>query len=109
MRLIVISSFIISLLLIWCIVKQLSIIRIQRKTMQMLRDFTYAMDEKKETDYKSLLIDFKSHLTALLMGVKYLRSGKLDNKPEMRAKYLQIVEEQALKILQGIEESEKTR
>jgi len=36
--------------------------------MQMLRDFTYAMDEKKETDYKSLLIDFKSHLTALLMG-----------------------------------------
>jgi len=41
--------------------------------------------------------------------VKYVRSGKLDNKPEMRAKYLQIVEEQALKILHGIEESEKTR
>ena len=35
MGLIVLSSFIISLLLIWCIVKQLSIIRIQRKTMQM--------------------------------------------------------------------------
>lgn len=68
-----------------------------------------AMKDIKNTDYKNLLIDFKSHLTALLMGVKYLRSGKLDNKPEMRAKYLQIVEEQALKILHGIEESEKTR
>lgn len=65
------------------------------------------MDENKETDYKSLLIDFKSHLTALLMGVKYLRSGKLDHNPEMKAKYLQIVEEQAMKILHGIEETEE--
>ena len=64
------------------------------------------MDEKKETDYKSLLIDFKSDLTAILMGVKYLRSGKFEYNPEMKAKYLQIVEEQAMKILRKIEETE---
>lgn len=64
-------------------------------------------NQRKETDYRSLLIDFKSHLTALLMGVRYVRSGKLDHNPEQKEKYLQIVEEQALKILQGIEESER--
>lgn len=66
------------------------------------------MNKKKETDYKNLLIDFKSDLTALLMGVRYVRSGKLDNHPEKKDKYLQIVEEQAMKILHGIEETEKT-
>lgn len=84
MGLIVLSSFIISLLLIWCIVKQLSIIRIQRKTMQMRKDFTYAM-----------VHDMKTPLSTITLGVNGLENEKIFSNLELRNKYMRILKDEA--------------
>lgn len=84
MGLIIISSFILSLLLIWCIVKQLSIIRIQRKTMQMRKDFTYAM-----------VHDMKTPLSTITLGVNGLENEKIFSNLEQRSKYMRILKDEA--------------
>ncbi len=84
MGLIIISSFILSLLLIWCIIKQLSIIRIQRKTMQMRKDFTYAM-----------VHDMKTPLSTITLGVNGLENEKVFGNLELRNKYMRILKDEA--------------
>ena len=84
MGLIIISSFILSLLLIWCIVKQLSIIRILRKTMQMRKDFTYAM-----------VHDMKTPLSTITLGVNGLENEKIFSNLELRNKYMRILKDEA--------------
>lgn len=84
MGVIVLSSFILSLLLIWCIVKQLSIIRIQRKTMQMRKDFTYAM-----------VHDMKTPLSTITLGVNGLENEKVFGNLELRNKYMRILKDEA--------------
>lgn len=84
MGLIIISSFILSLLLIWCIVKQLNIIRIQRKTMQMRKDFTYAM-----------VHDMKTPLSTITLGVNGLENEKVFGNLELRHKYMRILKDEA--------------
>ena len=84
MGLIIISSFILSLLLIWCIIKQLSIIRIQRKTMQLRKDFTYAM-----------VHDMKTPLSTITLGVNGLENEKVFGNLELRNKYMRILKDEA--------------
>lgn len=84
MGLIILSSFILSLLLIWCIVKQLSIIRIQHKTMQMRKDFTYAM-----------VHDMKTPLSTITLGVNGLENEKIFSNLEQRSKYMRILKDEA--------------
>jgi len=78
------GSLLIMLLLIWCIVKQLSIIRIQRKTMQMRKDFTYAM-----------VHDMKTPLSTITLGVNGLENEKIFSNLELRSKYMRILKDEA--------------
>ena len=48
------------------------------------------------SDFTSAMIhDMKSPLSSIIMGVRALQSGKLDAKPEIKARYFRIVEEEA--------------
>ena len=51
-------------------------------------DFSYAM-----------VHDMKSPLTSIIMGTKYLHSGVLEKKPEMKEKYFCIIEDEAQHLL----------
>lgn len=85
---IIISSFIILLLLIWCIAKQVSLIRIQRKTMQMRKDFTYAM-----------VHDMKTPLSTIILGMGFLEQEKVDNDKELKGKYHRILKDEAQRLM----------
>lgn len=88
MGLIVVSSFLIALLLIWCIAKQVNLIRIQRKTMQMRKDFTYAM-----------VHDMKTPLSTIILGVGFLEKEKVDNDKELKSKYHRILKDEAQRLM----------
>lgn len=63
-------------------------------------------DKKKETDLRALLTDLKTDLTPITIGVKCLLSGKLDDKPELREKYLRIMEAKVDKIMADLRASD---
>jgi two-component system phosphate regulon sensor histidine kinase PhoR len=57
----------------------------EQKMMADLRnDFSYAM-----------VHDMKSPLSSIIMGARFLHSGKVDNKPEIKEKYFTIIESEA--------------
>ena len=57
----------------------------EQKLMADLRnDFSYAM-----------VHDMKSPLSSIIMGARFLHSGKVDNKPEIKEKYFTIIESEA--------------
>ena len=58
---------------------QVGIIRRQDKLAQMREDFSYAM-----------IHDMKSPLTTLLIGLRTLRSGRLDDKPEKKERHFEV-------------------
>lgn len=84
MGLIIFVNIIMFALIIWCIVKQLYIIRIQRKTMQMRRDFTYAM-----------VHDMKTPISTITLGANALGHEKIVGDADMREKYIRIMKEEA--------------
>lgn len=92
MGLILASSFLIALLLIWCIAKQVSLIRIQRKTMQLRKDFTYAM-----------IHDMKSPLSTIVMGIGNLENTKVDERPEARHNCYKILKDEAQHLMKLVD------
>ena len=61
----------------------------EQKMMADLRnDFSYAM-----------VHDMKSPLSSIIMGARFLHSGKVDNKPEIKEKYFTIIESEANHLL----------
>ena len=74
--------------LFWGIVQQIKIIKRQDDLARMREDFSYAM-----------IHDMKTPLSSILMGARILRSGKLDDKPEKKARYFDIMEEEAQHLL----------
>ena len=57
----------------------------EQKMMADLRnDFSYAM-----------VHDMKSPLSSIIMGARFLHSGKVDDKPEIKEKYFTIIESEA--------------
>ena len=57
----------------------------EQKMMADLRnDFSYAM-----------VHDMKSPLSSIIMGARFLHSGKVDDKPEIKEKYFAIIEREA--------------
>ena len=57
----------------------------EQKMMADLRnDFSYAM-----------VHDMKSPLSSIIMGARFLHSGKVDDKPEIKEKYFSIIESEA--------------
>lgn len=55
----------------------------QNKIAKIREDFSYAM-----------IHDMKTPLSSILMGTRILRSGKLDDKPERKEKYFDIMEDE---------------
>ena len=61
----------------------------EQKMMADLRnDFSYAM-----------VHDMKSPLSSIIMGARFLHSGKVDDKPEIKEKYFTIIESEANHLL----------
>ena len=61
----------------------------EQKMMADLRnDFSYAM-----------VHDMKSPLSSIIMGTRFLHSGKVDDKPEIKEKYFSIIEGEANHLL----------
>ena len=84
MGLMLAGTFIIMLLVIVCISYQVRFISCFEKIYQIREDFSYAM-----------IHDMKTPLTSIIMALKFLRSGKLDNRQEMKNKYFDIAENEA--------------
>lgn len=84
MGLMIAGTFIIMLLVIVCISYQVRFISRFEKIFQIREDFSYAM-----------IHDMKTPLTSIIMALNFLRSGKLDNRQEMKDKYFDIAENEA--------------
>lgn len=84
MGLMLAGTFIIMLLVIVCIGYQVRFISRFEKIFQIREDFSYAM-----------IHDMKTPLTSIIMALNFLRSGKLDNRQEMKDKYFDIAENEA--------------
>lgn len=84
MGLMLAGTFIIMLLVIVCISYQVRFISRFEKIFQIREDFSYAM-----------IHDMKTPLTSIIMALKFLRSGKLNNRQEMKNKYFDIAENEA--------------
>lgn len=74
--------------LLYGIRKQIDIIRRQDELAHIREDFSYAM-----------IHDMKNPISSILMGLKVLRSGKVDDKPEKREKYFDILETESQHLL----------
>ena len=70
------------------IIEQLKIIEEQKTLANIRNDFSYAM-----------VHDMKSPLSSIIMGCNFLKSGKLDDKPELKRQYFTIVENEANHLL----------
>lgn len=84
MGLMLAGTFIIMLIVIVCISHQIRFISRFEKIFQIREDFSYAM-----------IHDMKTPLTSIIMALNFLRSGKLDNRQEMKDKYFDIAENEA--------------
>lgn len=84
MGLMLAGTFIIMLLVIVSISYQVRFISRFEKIFQIREDFSYAM-----------IHDMKTPLTSIIMALNFLRSGKLDNRLEMKDKYFDIAENEA--------------
>ena len=60
----------------------------QRLMAELRNDFSYAM-----------VHDMKSPLSSIIMGARFLHSGKVDNKPQIKEKYYSIIESEAEHLL----------
>ena len=83
-----ISTTLLVVLIIGCIIYQIWIVIKQRRILQLREDYTYA-----------LIHDMKSPLSTIFMTLNFLHSGRMDGKPEMKEKYFQIAEEESDKLL----------
>ena len=83
-----VSTTLLVILIIGCIIYQILIVIKQRRIMQIREDFSYA-----------LIHDMKSPLSTIFTTLNFLRSDLLEQKPEMKKKYFQIAEEEADKLL----------
>ena len=81
-------SILISIVIILSLIDQINYIDEQERVRLLREDFSYA-----------LVHDMKSPLTSIIMGTKYLHSGVLEKKPEMKEKYFCIVEDEAQHLL----------
>jgi two-component system phosphate regulon sensor histidine kinase PhoR len=60
----------------------------QRLMSELRNDFSYAM-----------VHDMKSPLSSIIMGARFLHSGKVDDKPQIKEKYYAIIESEAEHLL----------
>ena len=83
-----IGSLIFLCLVLWGVLKQREIIQGQDKLARMREDFSYAM-----------IHDMNTPLSTIIMGLKVLRSGKLDASEEKKQRNFDILEGEAAHLL----------
>ncbi len=83
-----ISTSILTILVVYCIVYQIRIISRMKKIFQVREDFSYA-----------LIHDMKTPLTTISMALDLLSKGRLDANPEMKASYCKIAEAETDRLL----------
>lgn len=88
MGLLLVATTILVILVVGCIIYQIKSILRLKKIFQIREDFSYA-----------LIHDMKTPLTSILSVLKFLQSGSLDDKPEMKEKYFQIAESEVNHLL----------
>ena len=87
-RITLFTSLLTMVVIILSLIDQINYIDEQERVRLLREDFSYAM-----------VHDMKSPLTSIIMGTKYLHSGVLEKKPEMKEKYFCIVEDEAQHLL----------
>ena len=87
-RITLLTSLLTTVVIILSLIDQINYIDEQERVRLLREDFSYAM-----------VHDMKSPLTSIIMGTKYLHSGVLEKKPEMKEKYFCIVEDEAQHLL----------
>lgn len=87
-RFTVFTSILTTIVIILSIIDQINYIDEQERIRLLREDFSYAM-----------VHDMKSPLTSIIMGTRYLHSGVLEKKPEIKEKYFAIVEDEAQHLL----------
>lgn len=89
MGLLIIATIVILIFVVGCIIYQIKIIARLREIMQVREDFSYAM-----------VHDMKTPLTTIFTTLNFLHNGRLDNKPEVKERFLTIAEEETDKLLE---------
>lgn len=84
MGLLLISTTILLIFVVFCIIYQVRIISKMNKISQIREDFSYAM-----------VHDMKTPLSTIMMVQDMLESGRLDSKPEIKNKYMSIAKSEA--------------
>ena len=79
MGLLFVSTTILLIFVVFCIIYQVRIISKMNKISQIREDFSYAM-----------VHDMKTPLSTIMMVQDMLESGRLDSKPEIKNKYMSI-------------------
>ena len=79
MGLLLISTTILLIFVVFCIIYQVRIISKMNTISQIREDFSYAM-----------IHDMKTPLSTIMMVQDMLKSGRLDSKPEIKNKYMSI-------------------
>ncbi|MCF2577467.1 HAMP domain-containing histidine kinase, partial [Phocaeicola barnesiae] len=84
MGLLLVSTTILLIFVVFCIIYQVRIISKINKISQIREDFSYAM-----------VHDMKTPLSTIMMVQDMLESGRLDSKPEIKNKYMNIAKSEA--------------
>lgn len=84
----ILTSLLTTMVIVLSIIDQINYIDEQERVKLLREDFSYAM-----------VHDMKSPLTSIIMGTRYLHSGVLENKPDIKEKYFTIVEDEAQHLL----------
>lgn len=82
------GTLLLFLLILFCIIRQINVIRRQNKISQLREDFSYAM-----------IHDMKTPLSSIIMSNHTLSSGKLDGKPEVRKNFHDIIAKESEHLL----------
>jgi len=87
MVLLLIGSFVLSVIVGYGLILQIRIINRQNRIAELRQDFTHAM-----------IHDMKNPITTILMGISSLKSGKLDDKPDLKERYYTIISQEGERI-----------
>jgi len=83
-----IASVIAVIFVAFSLIRQIRIINKQDKTAKLRQDFT-----------NSMIHDIKNPVTSIIMGADALKSGKIEDKPQVKAHYYSIISQEGERIL----------
>ncbi len=88
MTYLLILSGIMIIIITYCFAWQIQVILRQNRIASLRQDFTY-----------SLIHDMKTPITTISMGIRALQSGKLDDKPQTKDQYFNVINKESNHLL----------